>query len=237
MHCTSSLLLCLSLSLSPAIFSCIMVPYLGLSELFMISSHWIICHVLSFILSIPFPVLLMSTFLLSQVLKYFFLAMELLPWLPSARPLLNSPASQQWKITVWRFRLLECPSALLYCPLLPLLFLLFHVCFGVKITILSSLFDSKIAALVSSVLGDLLINITSVACLNKKWFGSDAHFCIWGFAGLPSISDATNVLNMGISPVLPCLASACFHLIRNKQLGSVMYKYSTDRIIHCWAFL
>lgn len=80
-------------SLSPAIFSCIMIPYLWLSGLFMISSHWIICHVLSFILSIPFPVLLMSTSLLSQVLKYFFLATELLPWLPSARPLLNSPAS------------------------------------------------------------------------------------------------------------------------------------------------
>lgn len=70
-------------SLSPAIFSCIMVLYLWLSGSFL-SSVWFI----------PFPVLLMSTFLLlSQALKYFFLATELLPWLPSARPQLNSPAS------------------------------------------------------------------------------------------------------------------------------------------------
>uniref|UniRef100_A0A8C5TDY1 Cytochrome b5 n=1 Tax=Malurus cyaneus samueli TaxID=2593467 RepID=A0A8C5TDY1_9PASS len=55
-------------------------------RLFVISSNWIICHFLFSTLSIPFPVLLTSTFLLSQVLKDFVLAVELLPWLPSARP-------------------------------------------------------------------------------------------------------------------------------------------------------
>uniref|UniRef100_A0A8C0EKE7 Cytochrome b5 n=1 Tax=Bubo bubo TaxID=30461 RepID=A0A8C0EKE7_BUBBB len=54
-------------------------------RLFMIGSHWIICHVLFFILSLLFPVLLTSTFLLPQVWNDLFLATELLLWLPSDR--------------------------------------------------------------------------------------------------------------------------------------------------------
>lgn len=78
-------------SLSPTIFSCIMVPTCCQGCLWSVPTGSSV--ILSSILFIPFLVLLMSTFLLSQVLKYFFLATELLSWLPSARSQLNSSAS------------------------------------------------------------------------------------------------------------------------------------------------
>lgn len=51
---------------------------------------------------------------------------------------------------------------------------MFCLAFGVNITVLSSIFHSKIPDLIS-VLGPLLINISSVACPYMKYLSSDAR--------------------------------------------------------------
>lgn len=159
-------------SLAPAIFICIMVPYLQLAGLFMISSHRIICHFLFSILSIPFPVLLMSTFLLSQVLKHFFLAKELLPWLLSQATVKLSCLSivENHCLEVQPAIVPICSTAHSYLFSSLLVSSMFSLAFGVKITVLSSLFHSKIPNLVC-----FGLSLDSVTSPNKKCISSGAH--------------------------------------------------------------